>query len=357
MTSRSPSAQAHGALRELATDERTRAILEAAEAQLDRGQFRDCIDLLADELRRSPSTSVAAASLRARHIAFRHLGTDEPGPWPPESDDAFAGVEGLPEVDAGDLTPDLVASGILRHGCLIVRGLVPGATAARLVDDIDRSFEAHDAAASGRLSPEMAQWFVPFEPGEGYSYTNLERYWTRQIGGVLAADSPVAVFDVIEALDAAGLRPILEAYLGEPPVLSVKKFTLRRAPADAPTEWHQDGSFLGATTRTVNLWLALSDCGVDAPSMDIFGRRFDDIVPTGGGDAMFDWSVGPSDAAALGEHDIVRPTFAPGDAVLFDQLTLHRTGVSPEMTKPRYAVEAWFFTPSSYPDEKIPIVL
>ena len=343
MTSGPAVDRVRGALLEFADDERTRALLGAAEDLLSEGRYRSCIDLPTAELRRSPSAPLAAAAVR--------------GPWPRASGDAFEGVSGLPEIDASEVTTDLIASGIQHHGCLIVRGLIPPDTAARLAGEVDRSFEAHDAASSGQLPPEMEGWFFPFEPGEGYEYTTFERMLMREGSGVLAADAPMAVFAVTEAFDAIGLRPLLEAYLGEPPVVSVKKFTLRRAPADAMTEWHQDGSFLGASTRTVNVWLALSDCGVDAPSMDIFGRRFEGIVPTGGPDAMFHWSVGPSDAAALGTHDVVRPVFAPGDAVLFDQLTLHRTGVSPGMTRPRFAVEAWAFAPSSYPGEKIPLVL
>jgi hypothetical protein len=51
------------------------------------------------------------------------------------------------------------------------------------------------------------------------------------------------------------------------------------------------------------------------------------------------------DAADVG---ILRPIFEPGDMLLFDDLFLHKTGSDPEMPKPRYAVESWFFAPSSF---------
>jgi hypothetical protein len=35
---------------------------------------------------------------------------------------------------------------------------------------------------------------------------------------------------------------------------------------------------------------------------------------------------------------------------------LHCTGVSPDMTLPRYAIECWFFAPSRYPPKHVPIV-
>ena len=62
---------------------------------------------------------------------------------------------------------------------------------------------------------------------------------------------------------------------GERPALSANKCTLRRVPVDTNTNWHQDGAFLGADVRTVNLWLALSDCGDDSPGLEIVPRRLD----------------------------------------------------------------------------------
>jgi hypothetical protein len=67
--------------------------------------------------------------------------------------------------------------------------------------------------------------------------------------------------------------------------------------------------------------------------------------------------VSPSlaEEAAGGAGGILRPEFSPGDALLFDHLFLHRTGVSSGMTRQRWAIETWFFAPSSYPDGQIPL--
>ena len=53
---------------------------------------------------------------------------------------------------------------------------------------------------------------------------------------------------------------------------------------------------------------------------------------------------------------MVRPLFEPGDALLFDDLMLHRTAAAPGLTRARYAIESWFFAPSTYPADQIPIV-
>ena len=45
-----------------------------------------------------------------------------------------------------------------------------------------------------------------------------------------------------------------------------------------------------------------------------------------------------------------------GRALLFDDVFLHRTAVAPGLTTDRYAIESWFFAPSTYPADQIPLV-
>jgi len=81
------------------------------------------------------------------------------------------------------------------------------------------------------------------------------------------------------------------------------------------------------------------------------------IVETGTGGSIMDWAVGPAVVEKLAvEAPVQRPQFAAGDGLLFDELFLHRTGVDPTMTHQRYAIEAWFFARSSYPDGQVPLV-
>ncbi len=68
------------------------------------------------------------------------------------------------------------------------------------------------------------------------------------------------------------------------------------------------------------------------------------------------WSVGPTEAERIAGGVTARPAFAPGDALLFDHLTLHRTGVGPGMSRDRYAIESWFFAPSTYPQAQVPLL-
>jgi hypothetical protein len=92
--------------------------------------------------------------------------------------------------------------------------------------------------------------------------------------------------------------------------------------------------------------------------MDLVPRRLDAIAPAGTEGAAFDWSVSQAVAEeAAGPAGIVRPIFAPGDVLLFDELFLHATAAEPGMTEPRYAVECWFFGPSAYPDGYAPLAV
>jgi hypothetical protein len=43
--------------------------------------------------------------------------------------------------------------------------------------------------------------------------------------------------------------------------------------------------------------------------------------------------------------------------MLFDHFFLHRTGIPAAIAKDRYAVESWFFAPSAYPVQQVPLKL
>jgi hypothetical protein len=122
----------------------------------------------------------------------------------------------------------------------------------------------------------------------------------------------------------------------------------KKATENAPVtaiDFHLDGAFMGADVKTLNIWLALSECGENAPGLDVVPRRIDSVVTHD--DALTDWTV--TDGVAQGCARSVSPVFRPGDALLFDHLMLHRTGLRPGMTEDRYAIETWFGALSAYP--------
>jgi Phytanoyl-CoA dioxygenase (PhyH) len=295
--------------------------------------------------------------VRLRHEAFAELRGGNPGPIPEPDFDAISWVDGMPAVEPERLSAGALRAGILDGGCLLVRGVVNPDTAERLITGIEHSFAARDRREENGSDPDPG-WYEPLAIGAGEYNLARQRQWVTSAGGVWTADSPRMTFDLIDVFAGMGLVGTITEYLGERPAVSVNKWTLRRVSPGGDADWHQDGAFLGEDIRAMNVWLALTDCGRDAPGMDIVTRRLDGVIETGTEGARFDWSVSPKKVEELlGDEQPLRPAFRAGDVLLFDELFLHQTANSPEMTNDRYAVETWCFGPSSYPDKQVPLVL
>jgi hypothetical protein len=331
------------------------AALAASDQLVAVGKIFEAIDQLTDANRTLRDAAIEFRLVRLRHDAFAFVDADAGlSSWPPEVPDMFADVEGIPEVTADALTSDAVGAGILHHGSLLVRGLLSSEQVERLVEGIDRALELCEVGMEGAPVDETAPWYMPFNPGLGYNL-GWGRRFVLDGGGLWAVDSPRLMFELIDMYESVGLSDVLTGYLGERPALSVKKCTLRRVPVTTGSDWHQDGAFLGEGIRTVNVWLTLTHCGDDAPGLDVVAKRMPGVLETGTDGAKFDWSVGPGVVDRVAEGKVVRPIFEAGDALLFDDFNLHSTAVSEGMSRSRYAIESWFFAPSTYPHSQVPV--
>jgi len=314
------------------------------------------IDALTGQNRAARRRETERRLLELRHqLGISRLGAPSGAQHPAPDAAALPTVAtGLLQINAGDLTPGLLRAGILRDGCLLVRGLTGREAALGFAAQIDRSFaerEAHDTGAA----PE-AGYYEEFDPVPG-SGDPIAREWIKMGGGVLAVDTPMLTFEMMELFQTAGLSELVRGYLGEAPLFSAQKTTLRKADPSVPGAWHQDGAFMGEV-RALNLWLSLSRCGDESPGLDIVPRRLNEFVTAGTDEAMLDYQVSQKAAeAAAADRPIVRPIFEPGDALFFDDLCLHKTGSDPSMPKPRYAIESWFFGASAFPTEYAPIAV
>ena len=329
--------------------------VEEAERLVAAGEPFEAIDMLNRANRAGRDPELERELRRVRHLAGLELlanpVADPRFPEPAAEVPPPGEQSGIPEVTPAGLSPELLRAAILDSGCLLVRNLMDPEEALRIADEIDHAFEVRlDVGLGGSDQAGYYDELVPEPP-----LAIGQRDWMQEGGGLLAADSPHLMFDMFRAFDAAGLRSALEGYLGEPPVVSGEKCTLRKATPDIPGAWHQDGRFLG-DVRAMNVWLSLSRCGDVAPSMDVIPRRLDHYVEAGTDGAFLSYQVSDRVATeAAGDAGIVRPIFDPGDALLFDEKFLHQTGSDPSMPNPRYAVESWFFGPSAYPENFVPI--
>jgi hypothetical protein len=227
-----------------------------------------------------------------------------------------------------------------------VRGLFDRGVIERMRAVIDRALDAQESAyASTPPASENPPWF------ERSPLTETDRGWVRSTGALLATDSPRGLYAWLDTIYQQRLDELIAGFFGERPALSVEKTTLRRViPTDERGGWHQDGRFLGGTIRSLNLWVTLSDCGVDAPGLEIIPTRLEHIIPTHGEGSLY-FCVDDAEVDKLFPGQRVTPSYAAGDAMFFDHFLLHRTHRLASMTKLRYAIESWFFAPSAYPTE------
>lgn len=322
-------------------DELTQANRETA----DPGRERDLVRRRNEAFARVPHPAPEAAPEMSSSIDGAHA--------------TYEVVDGVPELPASEVSAETIRSAFLGHGCLLVRGLLEPGPIATLRAGIDRALEQRDAFAEGAPAEQTTPWFEPFEPARGYSTEGAD--WNRVkagSGAAWACDSPRMLFELLEAFETAEILSAAADYLGERPSFSMNKSVLRRTPPDTLGAWHQDGAFLGKGIRTLNVWLALSDCGERAPSLDVVPRRFEEVVETGTDGAAFPWSVSNTLVEELLDgRTPPRPVFAPGDALLFDHLCLHRTGTAAGMDQVRYATETWHFASSAFPDELVPLIV
>ena len=341
--------------------ERTAASpLEAADRLVQHGQFDEAIDLLTDANRRTRNPEFEQQLISLRHEAFRHRHHGAPRTVPEPAQDPFPEVAGTPpEIQLDELSSGLLRGAVMHHGCLIVRDFIPDWRCRQLREDTESALDA--ARRSADPDSEPNDFYVPF-PG----LDAFDRPWVNDHGTLYAADSPPTFFDLVDTFNDARLGPLFTEYFGERTALSVQKCAVRKVTASTAPEvvtpkgkkvrfsmWHQDGEFLGRDTRAINVWITFSDAGVDAPGIDIVPKRLDHIVETGTDNAGIDWCVGEEMVQRVaGSTPPVRPVFHAGDALFFDEMLLHATGKSADMTKDRVGSEAWFIAESSYPPEK-----
>jgi hypothetical protein len=331
------------------------ALLDRARTAAAGGSLREAIDLYT-----AANASARSAVTERELVQLRHRAaiTSQRGPgrdaWPPEVDDPFPDVAGLPEITVDQLDSTTLGGAIQHHGALVVRNFATSRA--------DMLRHAIDDALAAQDDPEHADpddgWHTLFEGELDQAALVFDRALTMGMGSLLAADSPRALFLFLQLIDDLGFADMVAEYLGERPLLSVNKTTFRRVREAPRPAWHQDGSFMG-DVRTVNLWVSLSHCGgdTDAIGLDLIPYRIEELLPTGthGAEAPI-VAIGQQLVEGVSTTGMITPEFRPGDALCFDDRFLHRTSAA-DVTGERHAIEAWFFAPSHFPEQYGPLAV
>ena len=315
-----------------------------AVSQYDRGQ------------RLRPDPGLSERILRLRCEAAAHPVGHGPALWPPVVADSFSEAPAPPEVRTADLTADLLGSSILNRGCLIVRGLLDQADATEVREQAQASLAARDRIVADQAREGDPQWYRPFEPTD--RSLRKTRRFIEEAGGLLMVDSPPVMCGVLDLLGRTGLPELISEYLQEAAVVSARKCVLRCVRGAVPT-WHQDGSFMGADVHSVDVWVALTDCGpgTGAAGLDVLPVRVDELLDTQTHGAVHAYSIGEALVDEIGAgRSWVTPRFEVGDAIVFDERFVHRSAVGEGYGAERYAIEAWYFGASTVPDRYVPIM-
>ena len=348
-----PPAQQPG--QQPATESIADSVAEAEEI-LARGRAAEAVDLLAaaTEADRSVATEVPLVNLRHRAALVAAEGTGRE-PWPPVYADPFPDVVGHPpEIDRAELTAETVGGAIAHHGCLLVHGLLDATQVDRTRDVINRS---HAGAAELAESGRTGRWYSPLAGDHG-DEVRMQRPWVAARGGTWLGDSPAGMVEVLGALRASGVVDAIAGHFGERASISLQKSTLRRTPPGYKlVSWHQDGDFLDADVRSVNVWVALDETGSGRrPGLEVLPRRVDVVLPAEGQIVPHSLDFGLVDELAV-DTPTVLVDVQPGDALLFDERFVHRTHLTPEMTEDRLALECWFFAPSHHTSNYVPLLV
>jgi len=248
--------------------------------------------------------------------------------------DRFAGTVELPEIEHCDLDVQNLAGGLLFHGALVVRGFFTRDDVALLQSHLESMLAARDTTVA---------------EGVALGYFSV---------------SPLALADLLTIYRSRGFSDTLRTYLGGRPVMHAHRIKLTRNARAAGLPWHQDGAYYLGQCHSVNAWVALTEVGANCPGLDIIPRRLDEVL--GFTPEMLANLDRPPALTYLKDRppqplsDILDKTRAstpildPGDAVLFDEMTLHRTGVAPWKVPSRDLATTWFFAPSRYPRTDYP---
>ena len=248
----------------------------------------------------------------------------------PRSTDLFENTAGLPEIHATQLNRDTLAAGILHHGALLVRQLYS--------DDLVTRLQA--IAASGE---------------------DIDREDHSPLGC-----SPHTFFALLNIYHECGLLDALRGYLDDEPVVFAQRSKLRQHRAErdkyAAIPWHQDVNFFGRKSYAVNCWAAITPCGDDNPGLNIVPVRTDKRHGWDGDDGIapldYGRSLTPEELDLLrGDQPIAHPVLQPGDALLFDEMTVHQTALGRWVRPEQHVTISWFFRASGFPDWGTPLAL
>lgn len=142
------------------------------------------------------------------------------------------------------------------------------------------------------------------------------------------------VYDVVSDALLVGY---LQDLIGEDVVCFISQFINKRPGDRRKTVWHQDSTYNGMDSRSVIVWLALTDATVDNGCMFFIPGSHRE-------DGQLEFEIKPASAQSLGGHEIAASEISgtpvaielkAGEAVFFSDKLLHSAGDNATADRPR----------------------
>lgn len=225
-----------------------------------------------------------------------------------------------------------------QSGCILIRSLFNPTLINSYLRRAERVFALRQA--------EYAAGTLPVGYHKNYDYGRMTYLSLREL------DLPNEVpFRFVELLAKSLLIPFLNRYYGSTVWWNQLESNLRLQVPDQPElliPFHQDGPFqANPAYPQLNCWLPLVAAGQDTPGLEVAPMGLNTLWPVIPAEAEAESPLYASYALnqakvleAIGGPDrLWHPQIWPGDVLILDSHLLHRSYVTPEMTKPRYSVE------------------
>jgi hypothetical protein len=251
-------------------------------------------------------------------------------------------MTGLPAHEVRDV--DAAAASIRRYGVALMRGALPRPLVARVceaVENVHRVFDelGEHAGREGldKIDPVLRAVLEVHAQQTGFPLS---------VPVHLRLDGKVALLDMQLAVRASILFELAARVFGERPAILVDHCSARRQSAAVSRTglgWHQDVEALAigrANERGLTCWIPLVALDAATPSLEIWPRRV--TAPLLHHRDINNYSILTEEPPVLepgAESSWSARGMEPGDVLVFDAFTLHRTAIEPGQTKPRHSID------------------
>lgn len=294
--------------------------------------MKDRISELSQKNRKSPSLLIEQELVELRILQGKSLREKRSGAarHRPVSPDLFTNVTGLPDIRSKNFSSSELAAAVLSHGGLVVRGLY----SMEQVERLQSLAEQEEDSNRGGTGP--------------------------------LGCTPHSLFELLDIYKECGLLEAVTEYLDGEPLMFGERAKLRchRAGRDknAAIPWHQDVNFFGRMSFGINCWAAVTHCGRDNPGLEIIPCRTEQRLGWEEANGIAPLNYGrdiPLEqfTELTRRYPPVNVVLEPGDAVFFDEMTLHKTALRRWQLREQIVTISWFFSASGFPDWGTPLAV